>query len=441
MKRLAALVAPALLACAALPAPATAQVASSSAGATQTLVVAKDKSMAFRLTFPVGQVVVAQPDVVELVATTDQSFYIRGKSLGVTNLLVYDRQHRLMQVIDVRVGYDIDSLQADLNTALPKEHIIAANFAGGVLLSGEASSMIAAGRAEEIAERYAPKAVQSDLSIKADEQVMVEVRVLEASRSALKEMGFNLNASETTGFSLVSGQNGLISNSAPMGTIGLTGKIGSVSIDATLQALEQKGVLRTLAKPNLVAMSGQEASFLAGGEFPYPIPGALGQVSIEFKPFGVKLNVTPEVQPNGQIRLKVAPEVSAIDPRTRLEINGFNLPALTVRRASTNVSLRSGQSFAIAGLFQQDYQNAVNQIPWASDIPIIGSLFRSSSWKRDETELVIIVTPKLVTPADKLDQIPLPTANTHESGPLAIEALGATDDKPMTKPVGADPRP
>ena len=441
MKRLAALVAPALLACAALPAPATAQIASSSAGATQTLVVAKDKSMAFRLTFPVGQVVVAQPDVVELVATTDQSFYIRGKSLGVTNLLVYDRQHRLMQVIDVRVGYDIDSLQADLNTALPKEHIIAANFAGGVLLSGEASSMIAAGRAEEIAERYAPKAVQSDLSIKADEQVMVEVRVLEASRSALKEMGFNLNASETTGFSLVSGQNGLISNSAPMGTIGLTGKIGSVSIDATLQALEQKGVLRTLAKPNLVAMSGQEASFLAGGEFPYPIPGALGQVSIEFKPFGVKLNVTPEVQPNGQIRLKVAPEVSAIDPRTRLEINGFNLPALTVRRASTNVSLRSGQSFAIAGLFQQDYQNAVNQIPWASDIPIIGSLFRSSSWKRDETELVIIVTPKLVTPADKLDQIPLPTANTHESGPLAIEALGATDDKPMTKPVGADPRP
>ena len=277
------------------------------AATSQTLVVAKDKSVAFRLTFPVGQIVVAQPEILELVATTDQSFYVRGKSLGVTNLLVYDKQRRLMQVIDVRVGYDIDSLQADLNIALPKEHITAVNFAGGVLLTGEASSMIAAGRAQEIAERYAPKLVQSDLTIKADEQVMVEVRILEASRSALKDLGFNIAAHETTGFQFQSGTSALLSNNTPQATVGFTGKIGSVSIDASLQALEQKGVLRTLARPNLIAMSGQEASFLAGGEFPYPVPGALGQVSIEFKPFGVRLNMTPEVQPNGQIRLKVAP--------------------------------------------------------------------------------------------------------------------------------------
>ena len=436
MPRIAALLAPALLACAVLPAaPAAAQIASSMSATSQTLVVAKDKSVAFRLTFPVGQIVVAQPDILELVATTDQSFYVRGKSLGVTNLLVYDKQHRLMQVIDVRVGYDIDSLQADLNTALPNEHITAGNFAGGVLLSGEASSMIAAGRAQDIAERYAPKSVQSDLTIKADEQVMVEVRVLEASRTALKELGFNINASELNGFYMNTGQGSLISNDTPQGTFGVKGSIGSVNFDANLQALEQKGVLRTLAKPNLVAMSGQEASFLAGGEFPYPVPGALGQISIEFKPFGVKLNVTPDVQPNGQIRLKVAPEVSAIDPRTRLRIQGFDLPALTVRRAATNVSLRSGQSFAIAGLFQQDYQNAVSQIPWASDIPIIGALFRSSEWKRDETELVIIVTPRLTTPTP-IGQIPVPTADSHEASAEELAVFGNSLDKTFAKPIG-----
>ena len=180
LNRLAALAAPVVLAAAALPpAAASAQIAASASAPDQTLVVAKDKSVAFRVAYPVGQVVVAQPDVLELVATTDQSFYVRGKALGVTNLLIYDKRHELRQVVDVRVGYDVDSLQADLRTALPKEDIRASNFAGGVLLSGEASSMLAVQRAQEIAERYAPKAVTTDVKADADEQVMVEVRVIE----------------------------------------------------------------------------------------------------------------------------------------------------------------------------------------------------------------------------------------------------------------------
>ena len=422
-------------------APAAAQIATSMTAAAESLTVAKDKSVAFRLNYPVGEIVVAQPDVLQLVATTDQSFYVRGKALGVTNLLVFDKSHRLMQVVDVRVGYDTDDLQADLASALPREHIIAANFAGGVRLSGEASTLNAATRAAEIAERYAPKAVSSDVTVKAAEQVMVEVRIVEANRSAMKELGFNFNASNQTGFSMGSGTGSLISNNAPQGTLGYTGHIGAFSVDATLQALELKGVVRTLAKPNLIAMSGQEASFLAGGEFPYPVPNGPQQVTIEFKPFGVKLNVTPEVQSNGQIRLKVAPEVSALDPSQHVRIDGFDLPALSVRKAATTIELKDGQSFAIAGLFQQDYVNAVSQVPWAGQVPVLGALFKSTSWKRHETELIIIVTPRLTAPSDSIEALPNPVASKSEPDAIGLILSGNSFDQPIAMPVGKVARP
>jgi pilus assembly protein CpaC len=440
LHRLARLLAPAVLAVSALtPAAGDAQIASTVGAPAQTLVVAKDKSAAFKTVYPVGGVVVAQPDVLELVATSDQSFYVRGKALGVTNLLIYDKHHQLQQVVDVRVGYDTDSLQRDLRTALPHEHIGASNFAGGILLSGEASTMMAAQRAQEIAERYAPKNVTSDIKVDNDDQILVEVRVLEASRSALKELGVNINAVQPGGFHIATGTGALASNNAPQATIGWTGHIGAVAFDANLQALEQKGLIRTLARPNLIAMSGQEASFLAGGEFPYPVPSGLNQTSIEFKPFGVKLNVVPELEPNGQIRLKVAPEVSELDPRNHLQINGFNMPALITRKAATTVALRDGQSFAIAGLFQQNYSNAINQIPWASDVPILGGLFRSTSWQRGETELVIVVTPHLTAPKAGPDQIPTPLASPREANAAEMAITGQSMDRPLVKPVGAPP--
>ena len=424
------------LALAALPAaPATAQLASTQAAVAQTLVVAKDKSVAFHLTYPVGEIVVAQPDVLQLVATTDESFYVRGKALGSTNLLVSDRQRRLMQVIDVRVGFDTESLQSDLALALPGERITAVNFAGGVLLRGDASCLRAATRAAEIAEHYAPKAVSSEIKVKAAEQVMVEVRVLEVNRTALKDLGVDLNA-KNGNFNLATGV-GILDNLPPQGTLGLSGTFHGVSIGATLTALEQKGLVRTLAKPNLIAMSGEEASFLAGGEFPYPVPAGQNLVTIEFKPFGVKLNVTPQVEDNGQIKLKVAPEVSELDPRHQLQIDGFTLPSLSERKASTVVELKDGQSFAIAGLLQQDYVNAVNQIPWASDVPVLGALFKSASWKRDESELVIIVTPHLISPVDKLEQIPTPLASREEPDLLGMLLTNQAFDKPLDKPITA----
>ena len=419
------------------PAVAPAQIATTQAAVAQTLVVAKDKSVAFRLEYPVGEIVVASPDVLQLVATTDQSFYIRGKALGATNLLVYDKQHRLIQVIDVRVGFDTDSLSSDLAMALPKDRITAVNFAGGVLLRGEANSLGDAVRAQAIAERYAPKAVSSEIKIHALGQVMVEVRIIEVDRTALKDIGVDLNAHNNSHFTLGTGRGSLLSNQDPQGVLTLSGTIKGVSVSATLEALETKGLVKTLAKPNLVAKSGEEASFLAGGEFPYPVPNGPQEVSIEFKPFGVRLNVTPTVEDNGQIQLKVAPEVSALDQHNELQLGGFLMPSLTTRKASTTVELRDGQSFAIAGLFQQDYANAVNQIPWASEVPVLGALFRSTNWKRDQSELLIIVTPHMIAPSDRLEDIPTPFDSKAEPS-LAEEVLmGRALDKPFSKPLDA----
>ncbi|MGZ8369937.1 MAG: type II and III secretion system protein family protein [Caulobacteraceae bacterium] len=440
MKRLTLLAAAAALALGAVPGAVLAQsvpglslVSSADQALTPAITVPKDKSAAFRLEYAASEMVVAQPDILQLVATTDRSFYVRGLKTGVTNLLVYDKAHRLAQVIDVRVGADLDTLRSDLAAALPNEQIRVANFGGGVMLSGNASTGTAARRAMAIAENYAPKAVQNGINVASNDQVQVEVRVIEASRTALKDLGFNLSAS-TGGFTLASGV-GVLSNQAPQATLGLGGKIGGLTIDASINALETKGVIRTLAKPNLTAISGEEASFLAGGEFPYPIPGQNGQISIEFREFGVKLNFLPIVLDNGQIRLKIAPEVSALDARNRIRIAGFDLPSLTTRKASTTVELRDGQSFAMAGLFQQEYANQISQVPGASKVPVLGALFRSSSWKRNETELVIIVTPKLTSPANDVNTLPNPLANGDE--PTAIDLIlnGMAFKEPLKTPI------
>lgn len=421
-------------------APASAQLTADQS-LTPAIVVAKDKSAAFRLQYPVSQIVVAQPDTLQLVATTDQSFYVRGKQLGVTNLLIYDKRHHLAQVVDVRVGYDIESLRADLAAALPEQQIGAANFASGILLTGNVRTLASAQRAEEIAERYAPKSVTSEIKVDTAEQVMVEVRVLEVNRSALKDIGFNIDAHSSDGNFNLSTGNGLNGNQTPAGVLNIGGTIGGVSIDATVAALEQKGMVRTLAKPNLIAMSGQEASFLAGGEFPYPIPTGPQQIGIEFRQFGVKLNVTPNVMPNGQIQLKISPEVSALDPTNHLRIQGFDLPGLTTRKASTTVELKDGQSFAIAGMFQQDYINSVGQVPGLGNIPVLGALFKSASWQRKETELVIIVTPKMTAPSNSLADVPNPLTAPHEPDAIDLILMGKTFDKPLTEPLSAKAEP
>jgi pilus assembly protein CpaC len=424
MKRLLALT-PAIAIAVGPAAPAVADVASDPS-ASQTIIVPKDKSAAFRLDYPASEIVVAQPDTLSLVATTDRSFYVRGKALGTTNILIYDTAHHLAQVVDVRVGYDVDSLQNDLAAALPNETIHAANFAGGILLTGEVTNSNISERAQQIAEHYAPKQVENELVVRAAQQVQVDVRILEASHTAVRDLGFNISVNSLSGFTFSTGGT-LPSGAAPRAQIGIQHQFGAWNIDASLQALEQQGAIRELARPNLVSMSGQEASFLAGGEFPVPVPnGQLGGTTIEFRQFGVKLTVTPTVQDNGQIILKVAPEVSELDPKDGVNFQGFQVPAISERKASTQIELADGQSFAIAGLFQRNYSNTINQIPGASNLPVLGALFRSSDWQRNETELVIIVTPHLTTPVNDVRQLPNPLHDTAEANAIDVILDGKT---------------
>jgi pilus assembly protein CpaC len=260
-----------------------------------------------------------------------------------------------------------------------------------------------------------------------NQQVMVEVRFIEASRSSLKAVGFNFNAATPSGnFGLNSGD-GLGGNQAAQSTLSFGGRIGAVSINASLEALEQKGVIRTLAKPNLMAMSGEEASFLAGGEIPYPVPNGLNGVTLDFREYGVKLKVTPTVEDNGQIRLKVAPEVSQLDASTAVSIGGITVPGLLETTTSTTVELRDGQCFAIAGVFQQQFNDTVHQVPGIGNIPVLGALFRSSNWQHQQTELIVIVTPVLTAPTDDIQSLPNPLQETREPTGIDLILAGLVD--------------
>lgn len=426
------------------PVAAAAQIAAPAyGGVSRAIAVPVNKSAAFRLDGPVGEVVVAQPDIAQIVATTDQSFYVRGKALGGTNILVYDRGKQLVEVIDVQVGHDAAAIESEISAAMPGEKVKVRAVGKGVLMSGQASNNSAATRARSIAERYLPAAdITSAINVLAAEQVKLEVRVLEASRNSLKELGIDLTLQNQSGFVFLSG-NGILGG-APQAVANVVTNSGSTAIDVTIQALEEKGVLRTLARPNLTALSGESASFLAGGEFPIPVAANFDdesgrtRIGVEFKEFGVKLGFKPTVRDGGLIRMEVSPEVSQIDSRRTVRLANVEIPGLSVRRANTVVELRDGESFAVAGLFQQEYDNSLRQLPLLGDLPVLGALFRSARWRRAETELVIIVTPRVVQPtADPSGGAPNPLAVGAEPSQAALFLGGRALDKPIARPIGA----
>lgn len=399
------------------------------------ITVAKDKTLSFRLPAPAAKIVVAQTEIAQVVATSDTTFYVRGKDIGSTNLLVYGPGGRLAEVIDIDVGYDAAGVQDALAIAFPGENIRVVGAGQGLLLTGQVSDTGVATRAQKLAEKYAPQFVNSNLTVRAAQQVILEVRVLEASRSALRDMGVSLDVGNSS--FRFSTNRPLIGSDSPAGLLSLTGHAGNTFIDAQLAALENKGVVHTLARPNLVAVSGQKASFLAGGEFPYPVPqsqnGTSTYITIEFRPYGVKLDFTPTVEENGLIRLDVAPEVSQLDPTNAVRVNGFSIPGIITRRTATTVELRNGTSLAIGGLFQRTYQNAVSQTPGLGEIPVLSALFRSTRWQHNETELVIIVTPRLATPADFARAAAPQTTAGAEPRPEDLLLLGKSLDKPLSK--------
>lgn len=361
------------------------------------------------------EVRVANADIADVVVLTDRSFHVTGKKGGKTSVLLYDNDKQLVDIIEVSVGYDLVELKQSLFETMPGERVEVRQLGGGVYLSGEVSSPIVSARAEKIAQAYAPGKVTNGLSVNDSHQVMLEVRFVEASRTAVKELGIGLLTGKPGEFAAGSGSSvvnpngiGLLSGNLPSLAGTILGNIGNVSLDANIQALEDQGVIRTLAEPNLVSMSGDTASFLAGGEFPIPVAADEDSIGVEFRQFGVGLSFTPTVLDDGIINLQVKPEVSQIDFGNAVRIAGTEIPALRVRRADTTVELRNGQSFAIAGLLENESSNSKSQVPWIGDVPILGTLFRSSRYKKRETELVIIVTPRLVQPVADIDDLRSP---------------------------------
>jgi pilus assembly protein CpaC len=317
-------------------------------------------------------------------------------------------------------------------------------------------------RAAQVAETYAPGKVVNMMSVGSAQQVMLEVRFSEMKRSAAKQIGFNHSfttdngrfeggiGNSAPGTALLTNQNGVptIDIKSILDTFGIVSgnfSIGKMNLFSALDALERKGVISTLAEPTLVALSGDTASFLAGGEFPIPVAqsnsgggGGAGNnnstaITVEFKPFGVSLSFTPTVLEDGIINLVVAPEVSSIDPSASISVNGLVIPGLQTRRAKTTLELRDGQSFALAGLMRKDFQDTIRQFPVLGSIPIIGALFRSTGFQKDETELVIIVTPRIVRPMSP-DDVKLPTDRAAAPSEFELFGLGRTD-----KAVGIDP--
>ena len=343
-----------------------------------------------------ADIVVGNPEIADVAPLTDRSLYILGKAAGTTSAAIYDENRALVGVIEVEVTFDTSNLKRAIQKNVPGARISVSSVNGRILLSGSAPDAVTVEKAVSIARRFGDDVINS-VSIGRSQQVMLEVRFLEASRTAGRELGVRWDVVGDR-MQAASGLTGLPTGNVPFGT--MVGNLlnGGVNADMMIDALERKGVARRLAEPNLVALSGQKASFLAGGEFPFPVAADDGQITIEFKKFGVGLDFTPTVLKDGLINLVIEPEVSQIDNTTSIKLDSIEIPSLIVRRASTNVELRDGQSFVIAGLLQASSTTSRDQLPWLGDVPVLGTLFRSSAYKRQETDLAIIVTPRLVKP-------------------------------------------
>jgi len=300
------------------------------------------------------------------------------------------------------------------------------------MLGGRAPDAVTVDKAMMLAKQFGADVINS-VKVSAPQQVMLEVRFVEASRSAGRELGVNWQAIQQnlltggSGVAAAVGAGTLISGSAPFGAVVGRMLSNGVQADTLLQALEERGVVRRLAEPNLTTLSGDTASFLAGGEFPIPVASNLGVVTIEFKKYGVGLAFTPTVLGDGVINLKIEPEVSQIDPTTVIRAGGITIPALIVRRANTTVELRDGQSFAIAGLLQSISSTDQKQLPWLADVPVLGALARSASYQKKETDLVIIVTPRIVRPARPGDVLRTPHDTTRPANDAEFFLLGQSE--------------
>ena len=389
-----------------------------------------NKSQTLRVPRPFARVAVGNPEIADVSPVTSSVAYLLGKKIGTTNLTLYDKAGGVIAVVDVTVGPDAMGLKQKLADLFPTESLGVQVANDNLILSGTATSAAALHRAALVAEAYAPKKVLNMASVGTAQQILLEVRFAEVQRGAISALGINsLMFGGTTRGTLT--QTGAPNPGTAVVGPG-TGVSGAITTTVQLpgfavnfQALERQGLIRTLAQPNIIALSGETANFLAGGEFPVPTGVTqTGQITIEFKQFGVGLAFTPTLLEDGMINLLVAPEVSSLDPAAGIDLNSFRIPGLKVRRARTTLELRDGQTFALAGLIQNDFRDTINRVPLLGRIPILGALFRSSGFERLETELVILVTPRLVRPVPAGGGLELPTDKTMEPSDAEFFLLG-----------------
>jgi pilus assembly protein CpaC len=412
---------------------------------TEKLTLVSGKSIVLRSTEPVSRVSIAAPEVADFLILSANEIYITGKAAGSTNLTLWQNK-KLVAIYDLEVAYDLSRLKQQMHEILPDEEalqVIGTN--DSITLSGKVSNAVNLSQALALAKSYAPEGKVNNLvEVGGVHQVMLEVRVAEISRSLTRRLGINFAAQKGDQFA-VSLLGGLaeLEKGIPAVQSLLAGPAvnslfrfdtGEVTWTGFLDALNEDGLLKILAEPTLITMSGQSADFLAGGEFPVPVPQGLGTVAIEYKPFGVGLIFAPTVLSKDKISIQVTPEVSELDFSTAAVIEGFVTPGITTRRASTTVELGDGQSFAIAGLLRESVLTDVQKFPLLGEIPILGVLFQSKSFIKRKTELVIVVTPHLVKPLD-VAKVSLPTDSYVEPGATEFYLFGNIEGSEKNRPV------
>jgi len=439
------------------------------------IVVILNKSRTLRFDKPFASAVVGSPDIVDALPMSDRALYIQGKKVGTTNVSVFDQSMKLIGVLDVEVTPDTANLQDKIRASSASRGIRVSSSNGQIVLSGVAGNAVAAERAVTVARSMVPEggSIVNAMSVAPAQQVMLKVRFLEVARSASRELGVNWFAANNAGNrGLNTGVGGLTPSGQPQGRGAVTSvdpagnpilpsaagvplfraagtllsgatpfgvALASLasngkSLDLLLTALETKGLIRELAEPELIALSGDTASFLAGGEYPVPVvqPGSAGGVpviTVQYQPFGVQLTFNPTVLENGIINLRLAPSVSELNFAQAVTISGFNVPSLDKREARTTVELRDGQSFSIAGLLRLENRRQIQQLPWIGSVPVLGTLFGSKSFVDAETDLVVIVTPHLVAPAVPGQRLATPDDNHIPSNDVDFFLMGQMEQR------------
>jgi pilus assembly protein CpaC len=414
-------------------------------GAVKNLALETGQNRLLLLSEPIGRVSVADPKIADLKVITPTQLLLTSRGVGTTDLTLWNKRDEAL-VIALLVTRNLDRLRSQLLEFFPTEKISVSAAGDLIVLSGEVSDVRIPERAAEVAQLHADK-VANLIHVVGNQQVQLEVKFAEVSRSGLRELGVNLFHQDAGGRFVA----GMSAPSVPPDSFfqvpgtGSAGKplvqspalgggfslffsgLPNFPFSAILTALESSGLAKLLAEPTLVALSGQEAKFLVGGEFPIPISTGLGTVSVQWKKFGIILNFTPTVIADGALHLKLQTEVSDVDASRSVTVGGFSIPGLTSRQSETTVRLADGQSFAIAGLLSDRVRSTVNRIPFLGDLPILGVLFRSVAYQRDESELLVVVTAHLARPVSPHDAPHLPTDNElNDPNDIQLFLFGST---------------